>query len=713
MSDTGGVVISGHHDDTGHDARKGAQVGGRKDSLIRVLKPRDFPIALVVTIALTLLLTTFVANRVNSYLLADARQEAIQDTESHAEMAGRSLQRQLIQFDVIAQAIRAVIERQPNLSQSEYQDLVAPLVEPSPSVINVGLSSGYIVDRIYPLEGNKPVLGVDYRNLPSQIDGIDHVLKSGITTLVGPIDLVQGGTAFIQRSAYFVEGDGTDASPSSGVISVIIDREKLLSQTLKDHGAEHLDIAIRKLDSNSNPAGLLYGNADVFDQGPVLRSLPIGSKAWQIGLVPSDGWPKEVNASTLVWALSAVTCSVIGFLLLALWTMYKSKRLVENQLRSAINSIDDGFALYDQDDRLVFANDKYASYYNLTHDAIFPGNTFENILRAGLKAGQYSDAIGREEEWLKERLAAHRNPTEPVEQKLADGRWLKVAETRSPEGNTVGFRVDVTELKQAQERAEAANQAKNNFLNIISHELRTPLTSVIGYARFLENLSVLRSYKALEQAMTPGCAVETRKRALAELHSEVASMSNRITTSSDHLLNLINDILDRAQLEAEKIKLHPEPLDLKDLVKTVTTGLEIKAAEKGLTLQTDVAAVPMVADPKRLRQALINVVGNAIKFTESGGIHISSEQDESHVRITVRDTGCGISAEDFEQIFDQFVQVDASVTRRNSGTGLGLAITREIIALHGGTIDVESNLGRGSTFTISIPNNTDELEIAA
>ena len=213
--------------------------------------------------------------------------------------------------------------------------------------------------------------------------------------------------------------------------------------------------------------------------------------------------------------------------------------------------------------------------------------------------------------------------------------------------------------------------------------------------------------------MTPGCAVETRKRALAELHSEVASMSNRITTSSDHLLNLINDILDRAQLEAEKIKLHPEPLDLKDLVKTVTTGLEIKAAEKGLTLQTDVAAVPMVADPKRLRQALINVVGNAIKFTESGGIHISSEQDESHVRITVRDTGCGISAEDFEQIFDQFVQVDASVTRRNSGTGLGLAITREIIALHGGTIDVESNLGRGSTFTISIPIDANELEIAA
>lgn len=713
MNDAGTAAISGAHDMTGHSARKGAMVVGRTDGLIKVLKPRDFPIAFVITIALTLLLTTFVANKVNSYLLEDARQKAIKNTEGYTEMVGMALQRELIKFDVISHAIRSVIERQPNLSQSEYQDLVAPLVGTSPSVINVGLSSEYIVDRIYPFEGNETVLGVDYRKLPSQIDGIEQVLKSGEPMLIGPIDLVQGGTAFIQRSAYFIEGVGSDASPSSGIISVIIDRETLLSRIVEGHGIRNQDIAIRKLDSSSNPSGLLYGNNDVFKQRPVLHNVPVGSKAWQIGLVPSGGWPKDISASALVWALSALTCGVIGCLLLALWTMYQSKRLVENQLRSAINSIDDGFALYDQDDRLVFANNNYASYYNLTQDAIFPGNTFENILRAGLNAGQYSDAIGREEEWLKERLEAHQNPTEPVEQKLADGRWLKVAETRSPEGNTVGFRVDVTELKQAQEKAEAANQAKNNFLNIISHELRTPLTSVIGYARFLENPSVLRSFKNLEHAIANGCDLKTRKRALAELQSEVACMSNRITMSSDHLLCLINDVLDRAQLEAKTIKLHPKPLNLKDLLRTVTEGLEIKATEKGLTLESDVAAVPIVADPKRLRQAFINVVGNAIKFTETGGVHISSEHDENHVWIIIRDTGCGIPTNNFEQIFDQFVQVDASVTRRNSGAGLGLAITREIIALHGGKIDVKSNLGRGSTFTISIPNNANELEIAA
>lgn len=686
---------------------------GNANNLKKVFKLRDFPLTVLVTITLIFLMTSVVANKTNSLLLENLRQETIQNTKREADMIAQSLQRELIKFEVIAHGVRSVIERHPNLSQQEYQDLVAPLIATSPFIINVGLSNRYIIDRVYPYEDNKAVIGLDYRSVPTQFAAINHVLRTGETTLLGPIDLVQGGTAFIQRSPYFADGASDGSGPASGVISIIADRDRLMTQIARGHGIGDFDIALRKLDSSSKPIGHLFGERSVFDQNPVLHNLPIGNVTWQVGLVPAAGWPKDVSASALVWVVSAVACGLLGLLLLALWTMYRSKRIAENQLKSAINSIEDGFSLYDKDDRLVFANDKYRSYYNLSRDAIFPGNSFENILRAGLKVGQYSDAIGREEEWLQERLEDHKDPSEPVEQKLSDGRWLKIAETRSPEGNTVGFRVDVTELKHAREKAEAANQAKNNFLNVISHELRTPLTSVIGYARFLENMTVLPSFKKLEQSITTECDVKTRKQALAEMCEEVATMSNRITTSSDHLLGLINDVLDRAQLEAETIALHPEKLDLRDLVKTVTTGLEIKAAEKGLTLASDVTSLPIVADPKRLRQALINVVGNAIKFTENGGVYISSQHDEKHVRIIVRDTGCGIPENDHQHIFDQFVQVDASVTRRNSGAGLGLAITQEIIGLHGGGIHVESELGRGSTFTISIPYKASDLEIAA
>lgn len=686
----------------------------KPDRLSEVFKPRDFPIAVVITITLTILTTTIVANRINSFLVDGARQEAIQNASREADMIAQSLQRELIKFEVIAHAIRSVIERHPNLSQQEYQQLMKPLVITSPSIVNAARSDGFVVDRVYPLEGNEAALGLDYRDHPDQFAEVDQVMRSGETRLLGPIDLVQGGTAFIQRSPYYTDDAQNGGAPATGIISLIIDHDRLVAQTMRNHGTGQMNIALRKLNGGSSLSGLLYGDRDVFDQSPVLRNLPTNNGTWQIGLLPSAGWPQKASASLLVWMVSAWACGILGFLLLALWTLCRSKSITENQLRSAINSIEDGFALYDKNDRLVFANDKYLSYYTLSNGAIYPGNSFENILRAGLAEGQYVDAIGREEEWLQERLEAHRNPSsEPVEQKLADGRWLKIAETRSPEGNTAGFRVDVTELKHAREKAEAANKAKTDFLNIISHELRTPLTSVIGYARFLENLSVLPGFKKVEDSIAKGSDADTRKQALAEMHSEITNMSNRIAASSDHLLGLINDILDRAQFDAETIALHTTQCDLKEIVKSVTKSLELKAAEKGLTLDADVASVAIMADAKRLRQALINVIGNAIKFTEDGGIHISSEQDETHIRLIVRDTGCGIGAENHENIFDQFVQVDTSVTRRNSGAGLGLAITREIINLHGGEITVDSELGGGSIFTISLPVKVCGLGYAA
>ncbi len=680
----------------------------------QIFRIRDFPVAMAFTITLIVTLTVVVANRVNDYLAYSARAEAVEAANLDADSVAAAMQRELIKIDVIARAIRLSVELNPRLDQDTYGAIVAPLIANTPAVSVVGRSRGYQLDLIYPLVGNESAVGLDYRKLPGQFGAVDRVMRTGKTTLIGPVDLIQGGTAFILRTPYYTDTTWDMSRSASGIISIVIDRDRLMSQISNDHGIENYDIALRKLWPSAGPGATLYGPETVFDNQPVLRELPVAGGYWQLGLAPTSGWPQAARAEGLVWALSALACTLLCAVVLALWAMYRSKRIAESQLRSAINSIDDGFALYDPDDRLVFVNEKYLSYYELSRDAIYPGNTFENILREGLKNGQYKDAIGDEEAWLKERLHKHFNPTAPIEQKLGDGRWLKIAESRSPEGNTVGFRVDITELKQAREKAEAANQAKNNFLNIISHELRTPLTSVIGYARFLENVDVLPGFKRLHQVLTgPGATDEERLRALDAMRADVAAMSGRITTASDHLLGLINDVLDRAKLEAETIELSVEPVDIKTVVEAVTTNLGIKAAEKGIELETDVAALPITADPKRLRQALINVVGNAIKFTETGGVYVTSDHDDTHVHVYVRDTGCGIPEDQVEQIFQKFVQVDTSVTRRNSGTGLGLAITRELIELHGGTVTVDSEMGAGSTFTISLPFKARKVELAA
>nr|WP_320192663.1 PAS-domain containing protein [uncultured Desulfobacter sp.] len=157
-----------------------------------------------------------------------------------------------------------------------------------------------------------------------------------------------------------------------------------------------------------------------------------------------------------------------------------SAETAEKQLHAAIESIDEGFAVFDPQDRLGMCNAKYLEIYNVSADFITVGTKFEDIIRNGVARGQYADAVGREEEWIAERLAQHRSGKVSIEQKLTDGRWVRVAERNTEDGSIVGFRADITTLKQAQEAAEAASQAKSEFLANMSHEIRTPMNAVLG-----------------------------------------------------------------------------------------------------------------------------------------------------------------------------------------------------------------------------------------
>lgn len=239
----------------------------------------------------------------------------------------------------------------------------------------------------------------------------------------------------------------------------------------------------------------------------------------------------------------------------------------------------------------------------------------------------------------------------------------------------------VNELKDNNLQLERANRLKSEFLASVSHELRTPMNAIIGYTKL----------------MLDGLDGDLTEQQIADLE--------RVVQAADNLLGLINGLLDLAKIEAGKMELNVEEVDIPLVIDDVIELIRASADAKSLSLRADVAStLPTAwADRARIRQVLVNLVANAVKFTEHGGVTIRASIVDGWITIAVLDTGVGIPPEAQTYIFDEFRQVDASTTRRYGGTGLGLAISKRLIALHGGRIWVESTVGAGSSFLFTLP----------
>jgi signal transduction histidine kinase len=236
-------------------------------------------------------------------------------------------------------------------------------------------------------------------------------------------------------------------------------------------------------------------------------------------------------------------------------------------------------------------------------------------------------------------------------------------------------------LIASKEEAETSSRAKSNFLANMSHELRTPLNAILGYT----------------ELMADGAYGEPSEKMLGIL--------KRLEANGRHLLGLINDVLDLSKIEAGQLVLELSDYSVQDIAQTVRSTLEPLAADKKLAFKLELTTElpPGRGDGRRLTQVLINLVGNAIKFTDAGEVAIKAEANNGSFHVSVRDTGPGISAADQTRLFQEFQQADNAITKKKGGTGLGLAISKRIIEMHGGRIWVESQPGQGSTFAFTLP----------
>jgi adenylate cyclase len=369
------------------------------------------------------------------------------------------------------------------------------------------------------------------------------------------------------------------------------------------------------------------------------------------------------------------------------------------RLLDAIESISEGFCLYDAEDRLVLANRKYGELYPELAAQRVAGARFEDIIRAAAERGLVSEAQGHVDDWVAARVAHHRNPSGAIEQQLSDGRWIRISKRRTSDGGTVSVFSDISPLKEretqlselvkslevARDQANQASAAKSAFLANMSHELRTPLNAIIGYS----------------QILTEELAQTGERETLDDLE--------KIETAGRHLLGLINDILDLSKIEAGRMDVYVETIDVAGLIEEVSTLVRPLVAKNNNKLE--ISCPPDIGtirtDHTKIKQGLLNLLSNASKFTTEGNIKLEvsgrSIDGTELISFAVADTGIGMSSEQVARLFQAFSQADDSTTRKYGGTGLGLAITRHFARLLGGDISVISEPGKGSTFTLTIP----------
>jgi len=385
------------------------------------------------------------------------------------------------------------------------------------------------------------------------------------------------------------------------------------------------------------------------------------------------------------------------------------------RLRDAVETISEAFVLWDNQNRLVMCNSKYQQFHGLADDMVQPGSSYDEVIAAA------SEPI------VSKRIAvagkdAHLSRT--YEAQLEDGRWLHINERRTRDGGYVSVGTDITDLKESQtrnaeseqqlrasvaelrlsrrelehqkqqlvdlaekyalekNRAEAANRAKSEFLANISHELRTPLNAVIGFS------------EVMQQALFGPLG-----------HPKYQEYSRDIYSSGAYLLEVINDILDMSKIEAGRMTLDTTDVDVADIVEDSMKVVSQAAAERDITVERHGPThVIIEADRRSLKQVFLNLLSNAVKFTRDGGrvdVHLSKRNGQ--VKISIKDTGIGIAEADINKLGRPFEQVENQFSKSHQGSGLGLAISRALIELHGGTLQIKSREGQGTTVTCTLP----------
>jgi PAS domain S-box-containing protein len=578
-----------------------------------------------------------------------------------------------------------------------------------------------VIRYLYPLAGNEPVQGLDLFRDPQTREDAQRARQSRGVTLSSPYQLRQGGLGLVARQAVY------DRGRFWGLATVGLDVPFMLAEAGLNRDSS-IVMALR-----DRTGRVFHGDPAIFAAKPVLLAIDIPEGHWELAALPRGGWGASTGADLRLF-YAATLCIALSLALVVFLTCDKQRRLhnavaqrtqaLRREHRFALGLIDSlpgVFYLYDENLKFLRWNKNLERILEYSHQeiaALSPLDLFAGADK-GLLQAKIQEVFARGASQVEAEFCSKSGASIPyfftgikteidgrtcligigidisarkrLEQELTEmnatletrvvERTRELQEIRLELEQLVqDLNLKSVELTSANEKLKEVDRLKSMFIASMSHELRTPLNSVIGYSSIIMN----EWLGPLLPAQKDNLAIVLR--------------------AGKHLLSLINDVIDVSKMEAGQIEVRPEEFDLFDLVAEAIQQLEPEIRRKGLDLQVSNLHLAALTDRRRLLQACLNLLSNAMKYTESGSIELRVSSDGTLVEIAVTDTGIGIEEKDAALIFRPFQRLDSALRGTVSGTGLGLYLTSKLVTeILGGSIGFTSQPGKGSTFTLRVP----------
>ncbi|HPN37150.1 MAG TPA: ATP-binding protein [Melioribacteraceae bacterium] len=574
--------------------------------------------------------------------------------------------------------IAAYIAVNGGITAEKFYQLADELIQNDTVISTMALSPDCIIKALYPLEGHEAAIGVNLLAHPARKKIVEETIISHKTFVAGPVELVEGGLAFISYTPIFIKNE-VDTAKFWGVCDIVIYKDKLLNEARLTEYYGDFKFCLRGIDGEGDKGEFFWGDSTVYNKNPVNINIVLPTGNWVLSGVPILGWEKYNSKNKALLILLYFSALVISVLI---WFLTKAIIKIKNnerELSALFTSLNEIVIIFD--DKGIYKQIA-PSCRNLLvkpYDEIINKSLFEIFDED--TALFFYNAITKS---IKEKT------TEIIEYDLEiDGKtlWFEAKITYITNNLCIYAAHDITNKKLAENRLKKSeeyltelNKTKDRFFSIIAHDLRSPFQGFLGLSDLL--------------------ATQIDKMDI----TEAKVMASELNENLNKQFLLLDDLLNWAKLQSQKYQLTLKPIKLFNMVESVFSLYKLHLTNKNIVYKNDISPdLEINADYNMILLVLRNLINNSIKFTKSGGVIIvSSKQIENKIIVSVFDSGVGIEEEKLSKLFSE-VNLSSVGTNTETGTGLGLILCKDIIDKHNGKIWVESHVGIGTTFMFLLP----------